>query len=87
MGPHSPLAGASPSGGAFGTDKSRYQPSGSSSFLITVAGEPAAKTPGGMSLETTEFAPTTERAPIVTPGMTATLRVSHTPSSMTTGPL
>src|SRR3954463_12675401 len=34
---------------------------------ITFAGAPAAITPGGRSRVTTEFAPTTQRSPIVTP--------------------
>src|ERR1017187_3219938 len=65
----------------------RAHPSGISSFRITRAGEPAANEFGGMSLVTTELAPTVDPSPMVTPGRTTTFRPSHTLLPTTVGPL
>src|SRR3954462_12794300 len=54
---------------------------------MTLAGEPAAIVLGGKSLVTTEFAPTTQRSPIVTPLVTTTFAPNQQLSPMRVGPL
>src|SRR3954454_2555138 len=54
---------------------------------MTFAGEPAAIWPGGMSLVTTELAPTTQRAPIVTPLVTTQFAPNQQLSPIRVGPL
>src|SRR5690349_4044881 len=53
----------------------------------TRAGTPAATENGGMSDVTTEFAPMTQRSPIVTPVVTTTFTPHHTLSPIRVGPL
>ena len=53
---------------------------------ITLAGAPAAIVPGGRSWVTTEFAPTTQRSPIVTPPVTTQLTPNQQLEPIRTGP-
>src|SRR3712207_5576524 len=53
----------------------------------TLAGTPAAIERGGRSVVTTEFAPITQRSPIVTPLVITTLAPHHTLSPTRVGPL
>src|SRR4051812_2073080 len=53
----------------------------------TRAGDPAAMENGGRSRVTTEFAPITQRSPIVTPLVTTTCAPHHTLSAIRVGPL
>jgi hypothetical protein len=79
---------SSPAAGLFRSYPNRCDhPAGTLSVRITRAGLPAAKEFGGISLVTTECAPTTDPEPTVTPGRTLTLAASHTLSPMTVGPL
>ena len=54
-------------------------------LLMTLAGLPAATTPGGMSFTTTEQAPTTLLSPMVTPGPTKAHAATQTPLPMVIG--
>src|SRR3954468_10005381 len=53
---------------------------------MTLAGEPAAIVLGGKSLVTTEFAPTTQRSPIVIPLVTTTWAPNQQLSPIRVGP-
>src|SRR4051795_10303852 len=53
---------------------------------MTFAGEPALIVRGGRSLVTTEFAPTTQRSPIVTPLVTTTFAPNQQLSPIRVGP-
>src|SRR5437763_10118254 len=54
--------------------------------LITRAGEPAAITPDGMSLVTTELAPLTQRSPMVPPVVTTQLAPNQQLEPIVVGP-
>src|SRR3954447_12207789 len=62
------------------------QPWVNSISLITFAGEPAAIVCAGRSLVTTEFAPTTQRSPMVTPLVTTTFAPNQQLCPMRVGP-
>src|SRR3954447_25473925 len=53
---------------------------------MTFAGDPAAIVRGGRSFVTTEFAPTTQRSPIVTPLVTTTFAPNQQLSPIRVGP-
>ena len=55
-----------------------YWPEFSYKLRITLAGFPTATAPAGMSLTTTDPAPTTASSPMVTPGQTITPPPSQT---------